>query len=60
VSLHELEELLSCPREQLDFSLWYLDQRRSSTFQKWEYSITVNGVDYLEAQEAAQSKNRGY
>jgi hypothetical protein len=54
VNLHELEELLSCPREQLDFSLWYLDQSGLVDVSKnGEYSITVNGVNYLEAEEAA-------
>jgi hypothetical protein len=59
VSLHELEELLSCSREQLDFSLWYLDQSALiGISEKGDYSITVNGVDYLEAEEAPQSKNQ--
>jgi hypothetical protein len=54
VSLHELEELLGCPREQLDFSLWYLDQRALiGVSENGEYSITVTGVDYLEAEEEA-------
>jgi hypothetical protein len=56
VSLHELEELLGCPREQLDFSLWYLDQSAFiDVSENGHYSITVKGVDYL---EAAQSKNQ--
>jgi ribosomal protein L28 len=59
VSLHELEELLNCHREQLDFSLWYLDQSAFiDVSENGHYSITVNGVDYLEAEEAAQSKNQ--
>jgi hypothetical protein len=59
VSLHELEEFLSCPREQLDFSLWYLDQSAFiDVSENRHYSITVNGVDYLEAEEEGQSKNQ--
>jgi hypothetical protein len=54
VSLHELEDLLGCPREQLDFSLWYLDQSALiGVSENGEYSITVSGVDHLEAEEAA-------
>ena len=54
VSLPELEELLGCPRELLDFSLWYLDQSALiDVSENGEYSITVDGVDYLEAEEAA-------
>jgi hypothetical protein len=59
VSLHELEEFLSCPREQLDFSLWYLGQSAFiDVSENRHYSITVNGVDYLEAEEEGQSKNQ--
>ena len=55
VSLQELEELLGCPREQLDFSLWYLDQSAFiDVSENGDYSITVSGVDQLEAEEAAE------
>jgi hypothetical protein len=58
VSLPELEEWLGCSREQLDFSLWYLDQSALiDVSENGEYSITVDGVDYLEAEEAADPED---
>jgi curved DNA-binding protein len=49
LSIQELEDLLGCPREHLDFPLWYL--REKSTLGRTDsgkYSITVVGVDMLE------------
>ncbi len=49
VSLRELEDMLGCPREQLEFTLWYL--RGKSLVQSTDagrYSITFDGVDYVE------------
>ena len=49
LNVRELEELLGCPREHLDFTLWYLRQKgfihnpESSRFE-----ITVSGVDACE------------
>ena len=61
VNLHELEELLSCPREQLDFSLWYLDQSAFIDVSKnGDYSITVRGVDHLEAEEEADLQDKRF
>jgi hypothetical protein len=52
VSLHELEELLGCPREHLEFSLWYLKENGLVTrSDAGRYSITAKGVDQAEAEE---------
>jgi hypothetical protein len=59
VSIHELEELLGCPREHLDFSLWYLKENALiSTSANGRYSITAKGVDHLEAEEAGRSPRK--
>ncbi len=53
VSLHELEELLGCPREHLEFSLWYLKENGLVTrTDAGRYSITAKGVDQAEQDEA--------
>jgi hypothetical protein len=55
VGLQELEEQLGCPREQLDFGLWYLlESALIEVSKNGDYSITVNGVDHLEAEEEAE------
>jgi hypothetical protein len=52
VSLPELEELLGCPREHLDFSVWYLTESALITGAEHErYSITAKGVDHLECED---------
>ncbi|HYL38095.1 MAG TPA: DnaJ domain-containing protein [Bryobacteraceae bacterium] len=49
MSLHELEELLGCPREHLEFTLWYLKENGLITrSDNARYSITAKGVDYTE------------
>jgi len=53
VSLHELEELLGCPREHLEFSLWYLKENGLLTRNdSGRYSITAKGVDQAELDDA--------
>jgi hypothetical protein len=48
----ELEDLLSYPREHLEFSLWYLRGRGHVTIAAQErYAITPNGVDAAEGNE---------
>lgn len=50
--LREIEDLLGCPREHLEFPLWYL--RRKSLIegpQNGRYQITVEGVDEAERLE---------
>jgi DnaJ-like protein/PilZ domain-containing protein len=50
LTLHELEDLLGCPREHLEFSLWYLKENALLTrTDNGRYSITAKGVDRLEA-----------
>ena len=49
VALRELENMLGCPREQLQFTLWYLSGK--SLIQPTDagrYTITFDGVDYVE------------
>jgi DnaJ-domain-containing protein 1 len=47
--LRELEELLGCPREHLDFTLWYLKQKGMIAGpENGRYSITVAGIDSVE------------
>jgi predicted transcriptional regulator len=53
VGIHELERLLGCPRERLDFSLWYLQQNALvATSETGALSITAKGVDHLEAESS--------
>jgi curved DNA-binding protein CbpA len=55
----ELEELLGRPREHLEFPLWYLGQK--GYIDRPDGSrivITVDGVDYLEAQSDAIKRVR--
>jgi len=58
MTIHELEDLLGCPREHLEFSLWYLKENsyivRSDN---GRYSITAKGVDRAEAEESARLGN---
>ena len=51
--LREIEDLLGCPREHMEFPLWYL--RRKALIQgpnNGRYEITIEGVDEAEALEA--------
>ena len=51
MTLHELEDLLGCPREHLEFSLWYLKENGLITrSDNARYSITAKGVDHSEAE----------
>lgn len=56
MTMHEFEELLGCPREHLEFSLWYLKEKtwiiRSDN---GRFAITANGVEQAEAGEVALS-----
>jgi curved DNA-binding protein len=52
LSLVELEEVLACPREHLEFGLWYL--RETQSIQRSDnarYTITAKGVETLEAND---------
>jgi len=49
LSIHELEDLLGCPKEHLEFSLWYLKERAwIARTDSGRYSITAHGVEQAE------------
>jgi len=53
MNLHELEDLLGCPREHLEFSLWYLKENALvARADNGRYQITAKGVDHAEEEEA--------
>jgi hypothetical protein len=54
MNLHELEDLLGCPREHLEFSLWYLKENGLVTrMDNGRFSVSAKGVDWAEQEEAA-------
>ncbi|MBZ5624474.1 MAG: DnaJ domain-containing protein [Acidobacteriia bacterium] len=56
ISLLELEELMSIPREYLEFTLWYLKQKHYiETTQGSDFSLTATGVDFVEEHTPANS-----
>jgi DnaJ domain len=55
LNLHELEDLLGCPREHLEFSLWYLKENGLVVRQdNGRFTVTVKGVDWAESEEATE------
>lgn len=49
IMLRDLEELLGCPREHLEFTLWYLKQKgHIAGPDNGRYTITAAGVDLVE------------
>ena len=49
IMLRDLEELLGCPREHLEFTLWYLKQKgHIAGPDNGRYTITAHGVDLVE------------
>jgi hypothetical protein len=59
LGLHELEELLGCPREHLEFGLWYLKENSLiARADNGRFAITAKGVDRVETDEAEQLLNR--
>ncbi len=55
MTLHELEDLLGCPREHLEFSMWYLKENALiARADNGRVMITAKGVDWAEAEEAAE------
>lgn len=49
VSLAELETQMGCPREYLDFTIWYLRSKKYITQEdNGELALTASGVDYIE------------
>jgi curved DNA-binding protein CbpA len=56
IGLMELEEMMSIPREYLEFTLWYLKQKRYVEMgQGADFELTAAGVDFVE--EHAQARN---
>jgi len=50
VSLLEFEKLMTCPREHLVFTIWYLkDKEWVRQTEDSSYAITAAGVDYVES-----------
>jgi curved DNA-binding protein len=59
VSLLELEELMSIPREYLEFTLWYLKEKRYVEMnQGADFSLTAAGVDFVEEHTPAHAMMR--
>lgn len=55
MNLHELEDLLGCPREHLEFSIWYLKENGLISRQdNGRLAVTAKGVDWAEQEEAAE------
>ncbi|MEI9974940.1 MAG: DnaJ domain-containing protein [Ignavibacteriota bacterium] len=55
VGLIELEEMMSIPREYLEFTLWYLKQKKYLEMgQGADYSLTAGGVDFVEEHTGAR------
>jgi hypothetical protein len=55
LNLHELEDLLGCPREHLEFSLWYLKENGLvARMDNGRFAVTAKGVDWAEQEEAAE------
>jgi len=58
LNLHELEHMLGCPREHLEFSLWYLKENGLIVrTDNGRFAATVKGVDWAEQQEVAEVAN---
>ena len=54
-----LEKTLGCPREHLDFPIWYLKARGwVETLDTGQYAITVEGIDKLTSEELGLSSDR--
>lgn len=60
LTIHELEDMLGCPREHLEFSLWYLKETGCvSRTDNGRYALTVQGVDRAEQDDVvALPRNR--
>jgi DnaJ-domain-containing protein 1 len=55
MNLHELEDLLGCPREHLEFSLWYLKENGLVVrMDNGRFAVSAKGVDWAEGEEAAE------
>ena len=53
----DLESLVGCPREHIEFALWYLSQKKYiDRSDGSRLSITADGVDYLESKAAVRQR----
>jgi curved DNA-binding protein len=51
VSLADIEERMGFPRDYMDFTLWYLQQKKYVTkADNAQYALTAEGVDFVESQ----------
>lgn len=58
LNLHELEDLLGCPREHLEFTLWYLKEHQYiARADNGRFAITAKGVDRVETDDVENSVN---
>ncbi len=59
MTIRELEKILGGPRQQLEFSLWYLKENGLvKPAEKEKYSITPKGVDHVEAENVNRATGR--
>ncbi len=59
LSQYEISQLTGRPREHLEFTIWYLLQRKYVTRDdSSSLTITVDGVDYIEQNSGARLKRR--
>jgi hypothetical protein len=59
ISLLELEELMAIPREYLEFTLWYLKEKKYVEMnQGADFSLTAGGVDFVEEHTPAHALMR--
>ena len=55
MGLIELEEIMSIPREYLEFTLWYLREKKYVGMgESADYCLTANGVDFVEEHSLAR------
>ena len=53
----DLEGLIGCPREHIEFALWYLGQKKYvERTDGSQLVITADGVDYLESNNSVRNK----
>ena len=58
-SNYDLSQLTGQPREHLEFTIWYLNQRKYVTRDdQSRLTITADGVDFVESQHGANVKRR--
>lgn len=56
---YELQQLTGQPREHLEFTFWYLNQKKFVTRDdQSRLTITADGVDYIETNRSANTRRR--